>query len=206
MPTVKTVDKFAMTLNDALNDASQNALYNVLLESSIPIDDEKDESKPPSLEHDSGENYRRKFNFENVANIKNILEGRHNENMTNLTEEDEKRKENEKTYVEEQEHIKEYTEKLAHTDEHNLNTNNINTTITETNTTQEILRNVTEVDRNATSMESVGFPRSAPFLVAIFETLANVTAQTCAGTLIAPNWVLTGANCVNILSNLYANE
>ncbi|PZC85870.1 hypothetical protein B5X24_HaOG215232 [Helicoverpa armigera] len=50
------------------------------------------------------------------------------------------------------------------------------------------------------------FPESAPFLVAIFETLANVTAQTCAGTLLTPRWVLTAYNCINILSNVYLNN
>uniref|UniRef100_A0A2A4K6S2 Peptidase S1 domain-containing protein n=1 Tax=Heliothis virescens TaxID=7102 RepID=A0A2A4K6S2_HELVI len=56
---------------------------------------------------------------------------------------------------------------------------------------------------NETKIE---FPMSAPFLVAIFETLANVTAQTCAGTLLTPRWVLTASNCINLLTNLSVNS
>lgn len=62
-------------------------------------------------------------------------------------------------------------------------------------------KNVTYEGKNKTKVE---FPNSAPFLVAIFETLVNVTAQTCAGTLLTSRWVLTAANCINVLSNLHA--
>ncbi|KAF9423805.1 hypothetical protein HW555_000863 [Spodoptera exigua] len=67
------------------------------------------------------------------------------------------------------------------------------------NTTKTVAQKI----KNETKIE---FPSSAPFLVAIFETIANVTAQTCAGTLITPRWVLTAANCINILTNVYANN
>lgn len=46
---------------------------------------------------------------------------------------------------------------------------------------------------------------SPPFLVAIFETLSNVTAQTCAGTLLSAHWVVTAASCVGILGEFYKN-
>ncbi|KAL0838501.1 hypothetical protein ABMA28_016624 [Loxostege sticticalis] len=47
--------------------------------------------------------------------------------------------------------------------------------------------------------------KSPPFLVAIFETLSNVTAQTCAGTLLSAHWVVTAASCVGILGEFYKN-
>ncbi|CAH1638436.1 unnamed protein product [Spodoptera littoralis] len=67
-------------------------------------------------------------------------------------------------------------------------------------------QNTTTVAQEIKNETKVVFPTSEPFLVAIFETLANVTAQTCAGTLITPRWVLTAANCINILTNVYANN
>lgn len=67
-------------------------------------------------------------------------------------------------------------------------------------------QNTTTVALENKNDTKVVFPTSELFLVAIFETLANVTAQTCAGTLITPRWVLTAANCINILSNVYANN
>lgn len=66
--------------------------------------------------------------------------------------------------------------------------------------------NNTKPIHGVTNETEVSFPHSAPFLVAIFETLANVTAQTCAGTLLTSRWVLTAANCINVLSDLYANK
>ncbi|XP_075978049.1 uncharacterized protein LOC142977836 [Anticarsia gemmatalis] len=71
---------------------------------------------------------------------------------------------------------------------------------------QVFRRTFNENKPNITERKNDTSVKSAPFLVAIFETLSNVTAQTCAGTLIAPQWVLTAANCINILSNLYANS
>ncbi|KAL0882800.1 hypothetical protein ABMA27_016346 [Loxostege sticticalis] len=47
--------------------------------------------------------------------------------------------------------------------------------------------------------------KSPPYLVAIFETLSNVTAQTCAGTLLSAHWVVTAASCVGILGEFYKN-
>ncbi|XP_047503401.1 granzyme K-like [Pieris napi] len=49
------------------------------------------------------------------------------------------------------------------------------------------------------------FPAQAPFLVAIFETLSNITAQTCSGVLLTKNWVLTASTCINVLPYLYRN-
>ncbi|CAB3261857.1 unnamed protein product [Arctia plantaginis] len=68
----------------------------------------------------------------------------------------------------------------------------------------ETNRMVTEESTNVT--KAVDYPKTAPFLVAIFETLSNTTAQTCAGTLIASRWVLTASNCINVLKSLYTND
>ncbi|XP_063826108.1 uncharacterized protein LOC135075628 [Ostrinia nubilalis] len=48
-------------------------------------------------------------------------------------------------------------------------------------------------------------PESPPSLVAIFETLSNVTAQTCAGSLLSAHWVVTAASCVGVLNELDGN-
>ncbi|XP_028175042.1 uncharacterized protein LOC114363505 [Ostrinia furnacalis] len=48
-------------------------------------------------------------------------------------------------------------------------------------------------------------PKSPPFLVSIFETLSNVTAQTCAGSLLSAHWVVTAATCVGVLNELDGN-
>ncbi|CAH0398149.1 unnamed protein product [Chilo suppressalis] len=45
-------------------------------------------------------------------------------------------------------------------------------------------------------------PETSTFLVAIFETLSNITAHTCSGTLLSPNWVLTSENCIDVLGYL----
>lgn len=52
----------------------------------------------------------------------------------------------------------------------------------------------------------VSYPTLAPFLVAIFESLEDITAQTCGGTVVAPEWVLTAASCIGLLHNLYTNQ
>lgn len=49
------------------------------------------------------------------------------------------------------------------------------------------------------------FPAQAPFLVAIFETLSNITAQTCGGVLLTTHWVLTASTCVYVLPYIYRN-
>ncbi|XP_063624848.1 uncharacterized protein LOC134796606 isoform X2 [Cydia splendana] len=50
------------------------------------------------------------------------------------------------------------------------------------------------------------YPESAPFLAAIFETVGNVTAQTCGGVVLSSHWVLTSASCVNVLGPFYSNS
>ncbi|XP_063535961.1 serine protease SSP1-like isoform X1 [Cydia strobilella] len=50
------------------------------------------------------------------------------------------------------------------------------------------------------------YPESAPFLAAIFETVGNVTAQTCGGVVVSSHWVLTAASCVNVLGPFYSNS
>lgn len=52
----------------------------------------------------------------------------------------------------------------------------------------------------------VSYPTLAPFLTAIFESLEDITAQTCGGIVVAPEWVLTAASCIGLLHNLYTNQ
>ncbi|XP_045483950.1 granzyme M-like [Pieris rapae] len=64
---------------------------------------------------------------------------------------------------------------------------------------------ISDLNNFRTKISREYFPAQAPFLVAIFETLSNITAQTCGGVLLAKNWVLTASTCINMLPNLYRN-
>ncbi|KAJ2938011.1 hypothetical protein O0L34_g14465 [Tuta absoluta] len=64
----------------------------------------------------------------------------------------------------------------------------------------------TENKLNDSDDEDERITVKAPMMAAIFESVSDVTAQTCAGTVVAPQWVLTAASCVNLLKNLQAKN